>query len=553
MIENDRPKVILYARVSTDEQAKTGYSLREQLEALADYAASEGYEVLEPVEDPGKSGAYLDRPGLDRVRALVEAGGVYAVIAQDRDRLAREPAHLYILREEFAAHGTALRALNNRGDDSPEGQLTDGILDQLAKFEREKIRERTMRGKRKKAREGSLVGVSPRPRYGFAYNAARTGYVPDPETMPTVLRIFGMLSEGYTLASVALALDQSGVKTPKGSTPDNPNPKWSRATLREMALDDTYLPHTVAELADKAKLTPAVIAALDKDGLYGIAYSGRVRIRKVSNSRRRKERPNRSEWIGVPIRLDGSGLDASTVQRARKAIEGNRRPAKVWNRDFELSGGIVRCWHCNRAMTSYSRQRKDGRAYFYRCDGAARKREGTDCPNRKSRSADKLEQEAWIIFGNATDPEKLTALYNERERRYYDGEEKGKRQTLLVERMALLTRKRAGFQDQQAEGLMTLDELRERLTDLDEERRLVSAELETLRDAATRKEQTDAMLAAFFEWRKEGDFFYNDSPEERRRAYSRLGARFTVDEDGILRLRLELDLSGNRCTASGSS
>ncbi len=131
-------RAILYARVSTDEQARSGYSLAQQMEALRGYAAREGYGVLEEVEDSGESGVSLERPRMDRVRHEVAAGGVAAVLAQDRDRFAREPAYLYLLREEFAVRGTKLRALNDRGDDSPEGQLTDGILDQLAKFERAK-------------------------------------------------------------------------------------------------------------------------------------------------------------------------------------------------------------------------------------------------------------------------------------------------------------------------------------------------------------------------------------------------------------------------------
>jgi DNA invertase Pin-like site-specific DNA recombinase len=40
-------RAILYCRVSTDEQARSGYSLAQQLEALREYAAREGYEVLE--------------------------------------------------------------------------------------------------------------------------------------------------------------------------------------------------------------------------------------------------------------------------------------------------------------------------------------------------------------------------------------------------------------------------------------------------------------------------------------------------------------------------
>src|SRR5919107_5729061 len=134
-------RAILYARVSTDEQARTGYSLAQQLEALREYAAREGLQVLEEVEDAGQSGASLERPGMDHVRDLVTAGGVWVVLAQDRDRFAREPAYHYLLRREFEEHGTKIRALNDRGDDSPEGELTDGILDQLAKYERAKISE----------------------------------------------------------------------------------------------------------------------------------------------------------------------------------------------------------------------------------------------------------------------------------------------------------------------------------------------------------------------------------------------------------------------------
>jgi site-specific DNA recombinase len=160
---------ILYARVSTDEQARSGYSLAQQLEALREYAAREGYEVLEEISDAGQSGASLERPGMDRVRDLVSAGGVSIVLAQDRDRFSREPAYTYLLRREFEEHGAKMRALNDRGDDSPEGELTDGILDQLAKYERAKTAERTRRGKLRRAREGKMVPTHT-PDYGFHYN-----------------------------------------------------------------------------------------------------------------------------------------------------------------------------------------------------------------------------------------------------------------------------------------------------------------------------------------------------------------------------------------------
>ena len=168
-------RAILYARVSTDEQARSGYSLAQQLEALREYATRAGYEVLEEVSDPGQSGATLERPGMDHVRDLVAAGGVSVVLAQDRDRLAREPAYHYLLRREFEEHGTKIRALNDRGDDSPEGELTDGILDQLAKFERAKTAERTRRGKLRKTREGKVMGTHA-PWYSFKFNATQDAY-----------------------------------------------------------------------------------------------------------------------------------------------------------------------------------------------------------------------------------------------------------------------------------------------------------------------------------------------------------------------------------------
>src|ERR687893_552537 len=236
-------RAVLYARVSTDEQARTGYSLAQQMEALREYAASEGYEVLEEVVDPGQSGASLERPGMDKVRDLVANGGVSVVLAQDRDRFAREPAYHYLLRREFEEHGAKIRALNDRGDDSPEGQLTDGILDQLAKFERAKTTERTRRGKVRKAKEGKIVAASTGPAFGFAFNEARDGYVIDEPRMQVVRNIFRMITEeSMPLTSVRNALEARGVPAPGGGR------RWFRSTIRKIIQNDCYKPHTYKEI-----------------------------------------------------------------------------------------------------------------------------------------------------------------------------------------------------------------------------------------------------------------------------------------------------------------
>jgi DNA invertase Pin-like site-specific DNA recombinase len=83
---------------------------------------------------------------MDRVRGLVAGGGVSVVLAQDRDRFAREPVYLFYLQEHLAEHQTTIRALNDRGDGSPEGELTTSILDHIARYERLKIAERSPAG-----------------------------------------------------------------------------------------------------------------------------------------------------------------------------------------------------------------------------------------------------------------------------------------------------------------------------------------------------------------------------------------------------------------------
>lgn len=139
---------ILYIRVSTKGQARKGYSAAQQLEALREHAAREGYMVLEKVTDLGESGTSLERPGMDRVRDLVATGIVSVVAIQDLDRLAREPAHYQLLRHEFGMKGCRLECLDDRGL----------AADQFVRYEWTKVAERSQRGKLRKAREGKIVG-----------------------------------------------------------------------------------------------------------------------------------------------------------------------------------------------------------------------------------------------------------------------------------------------------------------------------------------------------------------------------------------------------------
>jgi site-specific DNA recombinase len=86
-------RVSTYARVSTEDQAKHGYSLPSQKEACAKYAEERGWTVVAEITDDGISGATLDRPGLDRIRDMAHAGEIDGVIVYEMDRLSRKLAH----------------------------------------------------------------------------------------------------------------------------------------------------------------------------------------------------------------------------------------------------------------------------------------------------------------------------------------------------------------------------------------------------------------------------------------------------------------------------
>jgi site-specific DNA recombinase len=543
-------KAVLYARVSTEEQARSGYSLAQQMEALRDYAAREGYEVLEEVVDPGQSGASLGRPGMDRVRDLVGAGGVSVVLAQDRDRFAREPAYHYLLRKEFEEHRTKICALNDRGDDSPEGELTDGILDQLAKFERAKTAERTRRGRLRKAREGRVIAGC-RADYGYRYNKARDSYVVHESEMVTVRRIFNMFgAEGASVYGVKAALDASNVPPPGKALGRGVH--WTRTFIRGCVFDDVYKPHTFVEVS--ALVSPQVAARLDPDRLYGIWWynrreAQRTRVledypdgeRRYVTRTRYADKP-REEWIAVPV--PDAGVTRELVDRARAALKGNAKCSGAGRRFWELSGGILRCAECGRALvattTLKGTKNYRRRMFYYQC--ATRGQVGKHaCSFSKSINAEKAETAVWkAVSALLTDPERLrqdleAMIEREKETRG-DPEPEAK---VWAAKLSEVERKRDKYQEMFAADAMTLDELRSKLDALDETRETARRELATLaswNDSLEAFERDkDRLLESYATLAPEALAALNS--EERHAVYSMLGLCVEALPDKSLRIR----------------
>jgi site-specific DNA recombinase len=546
-------RAILYARVSTDEQARSGYSLAQQIEALRAYAANEGFEVLEEVQDPGQSGASLERTGMDRVRNLVAGGGVSVVLAQDRDRFAREPAYLFYLREEFAQHQTALRALNDRGDESPEGELTTGILDQIARYERLKIAERSRRGKLRKAREGKIVATK-HPTYGFRYNASRDGYEVDQEAMAVVARIFRMVgTEGIAIRGVKRTFEREGLPSPQGKN------IWGQFFIREAINDDAYRPHSreeIEELVAKGQMSPEVASRLDPEERYGVWWFNRRRIKTYQETvngpdgKRYKKRAMttwrpEAEWIAVPV--PDSGIPQESIDLAREAIKDNVKYSQNNRRPWVLSGGIARCGECGWGMSTHSVWGPKSKHvnHYYRCSKAQVNYAYKSCLNTKHHRADRLEPIIWdYVSGVMKNPEELRADLDrmiELERKGTRGDP-GKEAKLWAEKLAEVDRKRARYQEAFAADAMTLPELKAYLSQLDETRKTAEHELETLRGREEYVQELEANRDALLDSLEAQAPEALDSltPDQRHQWYKLLQLRANVFADG----RVEVSWAG---------
>lgn len=540
---------VLYARVSTDEQARSGYSLAQQIEALREYATREGYEVLEEVSDPGQSGASLLRPGLDHVRDLVQAGGVSVVLAQDRDRLAREPAYLYLLREEFGQHGTTLRALNDRGDESPEGQLTDGILDQIARYEKMKIAERSRRGKIHKARSGKVIAGRMakygRAKYGFTFNEARDALEVDEEAVGVIRRLFYLVGvERKPLFQVKRIFDAEGILTATG------NKKWAPQVLREYILSDVYKAHTFEELREM--VAPEVLASLDPEKRYGVWWYNRRRSKRVEASepsfngtgkiyrKREQKTPRpREEWIAVPV--PDAGISREWVEAARDAIKDNRRTSNAGRRFWELSGGLLFCGECGWAMSPHTTPETRKNIYFYyHC--AAKHKKGKDfCTHSKNYRALDLETKVWHEVSEALkNPEQLRADMDatiEKMRKSRRGDPHWEAKVWL-EKLTEADRKEDYLLDLAADTSMPKDKLRTKLSELEQARVTARRELENLKNHTKRiaemEHDRDTLLESMMDQAPEVlDSF---TPEDRQQAYKMLRVKVQVFPDGSLEI-----------------
>lgn len=239
-------RAVIYARVSTDEQAEKGYSLPTQIEACRKYAGEHGLDLIAEVTDD-YSGSVLDRPGLDQVRSRIAGQAVDAVIAFSSDRWTRNLAHSLILREELADAGVELHYVNRgKSEATPEGRMVENIEGVFAEYWREKIVESCKRGKLGKAKSGRWVGNTI-PKYGYSREGEKRSAVLaiDEEQARIVIKIFTwyVLGDGdgkpLTVYAICEKLDKMGVRPPGGGR--GPGKRWYPGTVNPMLKNRIYI------------------------------------------------------------------------------------------------------------------------------------------------------------------------------------------------------------------------------------------------------------------------------------------------------------------------
>ncbi len=524
-------RAVLYARVSTEEQAKTGYSIPEQLRELRAYAAREGYRVVEEAVDDGHSGADPHRPGLRRVMELAEGGAIDIVLAKKRNRLFRSRLYRLLWDQDLGELGVKLIALDDTGN-----RFGDAMQDEFAEWEREEIAKRTQDGLLEKCRGGLVIK---RKRAAYDYRASADGNaleVSEPE-MEVVRRIFRSVAEGVAVRSVRLSLERDGILAPSGIG------RWNQTTIRNIIGSGLYSPHAYQEVAQMVE--PAVAARLDKGAVYGLwAWNTRKTTRRKvwdEGAGEFKIRYNyaprpREEWLFVPV--PDAGIPREVVGAARQSLMDNaRKPSKAAKRFWELSGGILRCGECGHTLRPHtSRTRAGTLLHYYSCRSRYNTWPKRDCANRKHLRAERIEEQVWgFVRGLLRDPERIRAGLDRliEEERSNTGRDPERDAEFWSRKITEAEVERRGYHRLAAKGHMTEEELSAALSDLDETREAAERELEAVRargEALKRLEgDRDALMESYAGTVREA--LEDLAPEERHRIYMllRLGVRFRPD------------------------
>jgi site-specific DNA recombinase len=319
----------LYGRVSTADQAEKGYSLNTQMVANRIKAEEFGVEKVIEFIDDGYSGEFIDRPALTQLRDTLRKKEVDLVIVYDPDRLARNLAHQLIVTDEIEKSGAQLIFVSVTFEQSAEGKLFYSMRGAISAYEKEKIKERTMRGKKGKARQGKLVNNGRC--YGYNYDKTSSMYTINDEQAAVVRQIYSLcVKDKLGTALISKELNNQCIPAPRSN-------RWILSSIHRILTNTAY---------------------------KGIVYSMKNKSTKTGLSTRKIELRPESEWIPVQI---PAIVDEVTWYAAQKQLQANKNFSKRNLKFNYLLNGLIYCARCGRKMTVKHSGKSTNPVSYYVC------------------------------------------------------------------------------------------------------------------------------------------------------------------------------------------
>ena len=224
----------IYIRVSTDEQAKFGYSIKAQKEKLLNYALIKEWKIYDIYIDEGLSGKDLNRPKIIKLLKDIEDNKVNNVLVFKIDRLTRSTKDLINLIEFFQKKNCEFNSLTESIDtSSPTGRMFIKIIGLFAEFERETIAERIKLGLERKVKEGYSI-CSSTVSYGYMKEKGNNIQKINKEESYIVKKIYKDYLNGKSIKEIKNELITRNIKTKKDK-------KWTNKTIRDILKNPNYI------------------------------------------------------------------------------------------------------------------------------------------------------------------------------------------------------------------------------------------------------------------------------------------------------------------------
>ena len=229
-MNNERMIAAVYIRVSTEDQAREGFSLGEQKEKLLQLCAFKGYEVFKVYEDAGISAKDMEhRPAFQEMLQDMRAGKINYIVVYKLDRVTRSVRDLEELISQLEKYNCYL--VCDRDDvntSTANGRFFVRMLTILSQLEIEIVSERTKFGLNGAIKSGHIPGQRP-----FGYKSAddKTMII-DNATRPYVEKIFDMYLEGKSFQQIANYFKENDIY---------PKKKWRDTTIQKIIDNKIYM------------------------------------------------------------------------------------------------------------------------------------------------------------------------------------------------------------------------------------------------------------------------------------------------------------------------